>query len=135
MAIFDGSDKLNENCKNSMKAATEISKGIKDLNKQMKLDFSEELRFGIGIHVGNTIVGMMGYGETVTETVVGDNVNIASRLEELNKKFKTELVVSKDVLDSANINTKQFSSEKIKIRGRTGELEIYSLENANDLKL
>ena len=135
MAIFDGSDQLNENCKNSIKAATEISKGIKELNNQMKLDFSEELRFGIGIHVGNTIVGMMGYGETVTETVVGDNVNIASRLEELNKKFKTELVVSKDVLDSANINPKQFTSEKIKIRGRTGELEIYSLENAYDLKL
>ena len=135
MAIFDGSNQLNENCKNSMKAATEISKGIKDLNKQMKLDFSEELRFGIGVHVGNTIVGMMGYGETVTETVVGDNVNIASRLEELNKKFKTELVVSKDVLDSANINPKQFTSEKIKIRGRTEELEIYSLENAYDLKL
>ena len=135
MAIFDGSNQLNENCKNSMKAATEISKGIKDLNKQMKLDFSTELRFGIGVHVGNTIVGMMGYGETVTETVVGDNVNIASRLEELNKKFKTELVVSKDVLDSANINPKQFTSEKIKIRGRTGELEIYSLENAYDLKL
>ena len=33
-----------------MVAATEISIGIKDLNKQMKLDFSEELRFGIGIH-------------------------------------------------------------------------------------
>ena len=77
----------------------------------------------------------MGYGETVTETVVGDNVNIASRLEELNKKYKTELVVSKDVLEAAKINTKQFTSEKIKIRGRTGELEIYSLENAYDLKL
>ena len=99
------------------------------------MDFSEELRFGIGIHVGNTIVGMMGYGETVTETVVGDNVNIASRLEELNKKYKTELVVSKDVLDAAKINTKQFTSETIKIRGRTGELEIYSLEHAYNLKL
>ena len=43
--------------------------------------------------------------------------------------------MSKDVLDSANINPKQFTSEKIKIRGRTGELEIYSLENAYDLKL
>ena len=68
----------------------------------MKIDFAEELRFGIGIHKGNTIVGMMGYGETVTETVVGDNVNIASRLEELNKKYKTELVVSKDVLRLQN---------------------------------
>ena len=53
----------------------------------------------------------------------------------LNKKYKTELVVSKDVLDAANINTKQFTSETIKIRGRTGELEIYSLEHAYNLKL
>ena len=125
----------SENSKNSIKAAKLISKAIKDLNNQMKIDFAEELRFGIGIHKGNTIVGMMGYGETVTETVVGDNVNIASRLEELNKKYKTELVVSKDVLEAAKINTKQFTSEKIKIRGRSGELEIFSLENASKLSI
>ena len=135
MAIFDGSQSSSENSKNSIKAAKLISKAIKDLNNQMKIDFAEELRFGIGIHKGNTIVGMMGYGETVTETVVGDNVNIASRLEELNKKYKTELVVSKDVLEAAKINTKQFTSEKIKIRGRSGELEIFSLENASKLSI
>ena len=135
MAIFDGSQSSSENSKNSIKAAKLISKAIKDLNNQMKIDFAEELRFGIGIHKGNTIVGMMGYGETVTETVVGDNVNIASRLEELNKKYKTELVVSKDVLEAAKINTKQFTSEKIKIRGRSGELEIFSLENASTLSI
>ena len=135
MAIFDGSNELNTNCKNSMRAAIEMSNGIKDLNNQMKSDFSEELRFGIGIHAGNAIVGMMGYGNTVSETVVGDNVNIASRLEELNKKFGTELVVSKDVIDSAKINSKQFNSEKIKIRGREKELEIFSLKKAFDLKM
>ena len=135
MAIFDGSKSSTENCKNSIKAAKLISNAIKELNKQMETDFSEELRFGIGIHVGNTIVGMMGYGETVTETVVGDNVNIASRLEELNKKYGSELVVSKDVLEAAKINTKQFSNEKIKIRGRKEELEIYSLEYAYNLKI
>ena len=135
MAIFDGSQSSSENSKNSIKAAKLISKAIKDLNNQMKIDFAEELRFGIGIHKGNTIVGMMGYGETVTETVVGDNVNIASRLEELNKKYKTELVVSKDVLEASKINTKQFASEKIKIRGRSGELEIFSLQNASKLSI
>ena len=135
MAIFDGSENSSENCKNSIKAAQLISNAIKDLNTEMKSDFSEELRFGIGIHVGNTIVGMMGYGETVTETVVGDNVNIASRLEELNKKYGSELVVSKDVLDAAKINTKQFSNEKIKIRGRKEELEIFSLDYAYNLKM
>ena len=135
MAIFDGSETSSENCKNSIKTAQQISVAIKELNEQIKNDFSEELRFGIGIHVGNTIVGMMGYGNTVTETVVGDNVNIASRLEELNKKYGSELVVSKDVLDAAKINTKQFKNEKIKIRGRENELQIFSLEHAYNLKL
>jgi len=135
MAIFDGAHDLNSNCKNSIKAATEISSGIKNLNNQMQSDFSEELRFGIGIHAGNTIVGMMGYGETVSETVVGDNVNIASRLEELNKKFGSELVISKDVIEAAKINPKQFKEEKIKIRGRVNELEIFSLKNANDINI
>ena len=135
MAIFDGSENSSENCKNSIKAAQMISNAIKGLNIEMKSDFSEELRFGIGIHVGNTIVGMMGYGQTVSETVVGDNVNVAARLEELNKKYGSELVVSKDVLVTANINTNQFTNEKIKIRGRKEELEIYSLEYAHNLEM
>jgi adenylate cyclase len=135
MAIFDGSENSSENCKNSIKTAQMISNAIKDLNIEMKSDFSEELRFGIGIHVGNTIVGMMGYGQTVSETVVGDNVNIAARLEEMNKKYGSELVVSKDVLVAANINTNQFTNEKIKIRGRKEELEIYSLEYAHNLEI
>jgi adenylate cyclase len=135
MAIFDGSENSSENCKNSIKTAQMISNAIKDLNIEMKSDFSEELRFGIGIHVGNTIVGMMGYGQTVSETVVGDNVNVAARLEELNKKYGSELVVSKDVLVAAKINTNQFTNEKIKIRGRKEELEIYSLEYAHNLEM
>ena len=135
MAIFDGSETSSENCKNSIITAQQVSIAIKELNEQIKNDFSEELRFGIGIHVGNTIVGMMGYGNTVTETVVGDNVNIASRLEELNKKYGSELVVSKDVLDAAKVNTKQFKNEKIKIRGRENELQIFNLEHAYNLKL
>ena len=134
MAIFDGANDLNSNCKNSIKAATEISSGIKNLNNQMQSDFSEELRFGIGIHAGNTIVGMMGYGDAVTETAVGDNVNIASRLEELNKKYGSELVVSKDILEGAKMNLNQFEFEKIKIRGRNNELEIFSLKDAHLLK-
>ena len=135
MAIFDGSENSSENCKNSIKAAQMISNAIKDLNIEMKSDFSEELKFGIGIHVGKTIVGMMGYGQTVSETVVGDNVNIAARLEELNKKYGSELVVSKDVLVAAKINTNQFTNGKIKIRGRKEELEIYSLEYAHNLEM
>ena len=117
----------------AVKAAQSISIGIHNLNKDIKLDFAEELRFGMGIHVGNTIVGMMGYGKTVSETAVGDNVNVASRLEELSKKFTCELVISKDVLELSKIKPDQFSSHRVNIRGRSNELEVYTLDNAEKI--
>ncbi len=133
MAIFDGAKNKDQNCRNAVKAAQSISIGIHNLNKDIKLDFAEELRFGMGIHVGNTIVGMMGYGKTVSETAVGDNVNVASRLEELSKKFTCELVISKEVLELSKIKPDQFSSHRVNIRGRRSELEVYTLDNAEKI--
>ena len=105
-----------------------------ELNTELKSDFDEEMRFGMGIHAGETIVGMMGYGKTVSETAVGDNVNVAARLEELSKKYKCQLVTSKYVAaDKAQLESKKFKSDTVKIRGRSEPLDILYLENASNL--
>ena len=133
MAIFDVSSDSNVNSKNALVSANAISKSMKTLNSEMKTDFSEDMRFGMGIHAGSMIVGMMGYGKTVTETAVGDNVNIAARLEELTKTYKCELVVSKYVADKANIDTKKMKSRTVDIRGRKEVLEVFTFEKAADI--
>ena len=130
MAIFDSSDNPNDNCKNAVKSGALISENMKVLNKEMKADFSEEIRFGMGIHSGDAIVGLMGYGKTFTETVVGDNVNIASRLEGLSKDYKAELVLSKYVADKAKLNLSEFDNHVVKIRGRKQDLENLSIKDA-----
>ena len=108
---------------------------MKTLNSEMKVDFSEEIRFGMGIHAGSTIVGLMGYGKTVTETAVGDNVNIASRLEELTKTYKCELIISKYVAEKANISQEKCNLKAVDIRGRKEKLEIVTIEDASELSL
>ena len=133
MAIFDVSSEANVNSKNALGSANAISKSMKTLNSEMKTDFSEDMRFGMGIHAGSMIVGMMGYGKTVTETAVGDNVNIAARLEELTKTYKCELVVSKYVADKANIDTKKMKPKTEDIRGRKEVLEVFTFEKAADI--
>ncbi len=133
MAIFDVSTDSNVNSKNALVSANAISKSMKTLNSEMKTDFSEDMRFGMGIHAGSMIVGMMGYGKTVTETAVGDNVNIAARLEELTKTYKCELVVSKYVADKANIDTKKMKPKTVDIRGRKEVLEVFTFEKAADI--
>ena len=133
MAIFDASSDSNVNSKNALVSANAISKSMKTLNSEMKTDFSEDMRFGMGIHAGSMIVGMMGYGKTVTETAVGDNVNIAARLEELTKTYKCELVVSKYVADKANIDTQKMKPKTVDIRGRKEVLEVFTFEKAADI--
>ena len=130
MAIFDSSEDANKNCENAVKCGALISENMKVLNQEMKTDFSEEIRFGMGIHSGDAIVGLMGYGKTFTDTVVGDNVNIASRLEGLSKDYKAELVLSKYVADKAKLNLNEFENHVVKIRGRNQDLEILSIQDA-----
>lgn len=133
MAIFDAESKTDVNSRNAVISANEISKSMKTLNSELKTDFSEDMRFGMGIHAGSMIVGMMGYGKTVTETAVGDNVNIAARLEELSKTYRCELVVSKYVADKARVDTDKLKPKLVDIRGRKEALEVFTFENAADI--
>ncbi|MFL2822654.1 MAG: adenylate/guanylate cyclase domain-containing protein [Paracoccaceae bacterium] len=133
MAIFDVNSKTDINSRNAVISANEISKSMKVLNSELKTDFSEDMRFGMGIHAGSMIVGMMGYGKTVTETAVGDNVNIAARLEELSKTYRCELVVSKYVADKAKIDIDKLKPKLVDIRGRKEALEVFTFENAADI--
>ena len=133
MAIFDAESKTDVNSRNAVISANEISKSMKTLNSELKTDFSEDMRFGMGIHAGSMIVGMMGYGKTVTETAVGDNVNIAARLEELSKTYRCELVVSKYVVDKARVDTNKLKPKLVDIRGRKEALEVFTFENAADI--
>jgi adenylate cyclase len=91
------------------------------------------MRFGMGIHAGDTIVGMMGYGKTVTETAVGDNVNVASRLEGLTKDYNCELVVSRYVAERAAVQTDQFDKEQVDIRGRKEKLDVLLMRDASQM--
>jgi adenylate cyclase len=76
---------------------------------------------------------MMGYGRTVSETAVGDNVNVAARLEELSKSYKCQLVISKSVAETAKIDIRQFTGDLVNIRGRSEKLEILYMGNASEL--
>ena len=64
MAIFDATSDINQNCRNAVEAASKISNSMADMNAELKMDFDEEMRFGMGIHAGETITRMMGSTST-----------------------------------------------------------------------
>ena len=101
---------MNENCKNAMVASRNISESLKLLNEELKSELDENLKIGIGVHAGTVILGKMGFGQSSSETAIGDSVNIASRLEQLTKKYSCEIMISKKLADLAEIDQKNFSN-------------------------
>ena len=130
MAIFDKSEIQSDRCKNSLKAAAEISESLQNLNVELANENIDPLKIGIGIHAGTTILGKMGYGMASSETAIGDTVNVASRLEQLTKSYSCELMFSNAVAESANLNVDILHSIKTEIRGKKGTLNAFYCEHA-----
>ena len=94
MALFGLSAAARRGCRQAIAAARAILEGVRHLSDDLADESAARIDVAIGIHVGQTIVGTMGYGATMGVTAIGDAVNIGSRLEAAAKEFDADMVIS-----------------------------------------
>jgi adenylate cyclase len=133
MAVFGVAKPIADSCRRALTAAGNIAVQMEKLNERLVEEGLEPLRIGIGVHAGPAIVGEMGYGEAASITVIGDTVNIASRLESLTKDFECQLVVSDVVADHADVELPGECRQVATIRGRSEPLAVHAIEDARPL--
>ncbi len=113
-------------------AAVKGKRRLVTLNEQLKSENKPPLSARIGIHSDAVLVGNIGSEERLSYTVVGDGVNIASRLEEINKEFGTAICISHSLFKEAGERLWVRPIDLISVKGRSGAFLIYELVAIRD---
>ncbi|MBM3502598.1 MAG: adenylate/guanylate cyclase domain-containing protein [Alphaproteobacteria bacterium] len=130
MALFGVDGPADQACREALIAARRMAEELQRLNESLKEDLAEPLRIGIGIHVGNVIVGDMGYARARSVTAIGDAVNTASRLESMTKDFGAQLVLSERVAMLAGLAGDGLDRRDVEIRGRAEKIGVIVFQDA-----
>ncbi|MBT6508749.1 MAG: 2Fe-2S iron-sulfur cluster binding domain-containing protein [Marinovum sp.] len=135
MALFTDGSGVEENSKNALLAAGKLAEGIKELSTETSSDFGSDLKFGIGIHAGTSVVGVMGYGENITDTAIGDCVNVASRLEQLTKEEECQLIITSDLYQRSGLSLKASYEKNVTVKGKSEAFKISAFKDASTIQI
>jgi adenylate cyclase len=125
MATFGAPIASEVYCQDAVNAAVEIVNQVVDHNDRGLIP---PTRIGIGLHTGEVVTGNVGTTQRKQYSITGNTVILASRLEQLNKQFKSSILISREVLD--RLKLKNFSTKSlgdVQIKGRKEPLHVYQL--------
>ncbi|EMF80759.1 adenylate/guanylate cyclase catalytic domain protein [Leptospira weilii serovar Topaz str. LT2116] len=108
--------------KNAVNASLELLKKVEFLNQEDKIPETQ-----IGLHSGEVMTGNVGSEARKECTVVGDAVNLASRVESLNKEFGTKLLATQAVYDDIKAVIPGRHLSTIQVKGREQLVDVYDL--------
>ena len=115
-------------CEDAVQTAISIKKRIGVLSEALKNEFSVEIDIGIGIHYGPAVVGNIGPIDDLRFGLVGDAVNIASRIERKTRELNCDILITSNVRDNLYESKILFPEEHlVNLKGISKEMVVYPL--------
>jgi adenylate cyclase len=130
MAFWGAPGLLEDHAWRACVAALRIQHGMDVLNDSWRAEGARPMRVRIGIHSDAVLVGNIGSLQRMSYTVLGDGVNIAARLEGINKEFRTKICISHATFKEAGERLCVRPIDEVAVKGRRGLIPIYELLGA-----
>ena len=125
MAIWGAPLDLEDHPLLSVQAALQMIERLKVLQEDLNMKGIPAFNIGIGINTGVMSVGNFGSDRRFDFTAIGDNVNLASRLEGLNKVYGTNIIISEYTRDALDNQTICRYLDRVRVRGKDQPVKIY----------
>ncbi len=109
---------------NAVRAALEIARAVERMSADGTI---APTRIGIGLHAGTAVTGSVGSAERREYTIIGDTVNLASRVEQLTKHYGVALLVTEAVWQVVKDDYEARALDAVAVRGRQEPVAVYAL--------
>jgi len=128
MAIF-GLKESRQQSLRAVSASLEMLKAMDEFKSYLKTAYGSDFDIRVGLHYGEVISGSVGQGEDKKMTVIGDAVNVASRIEAVNKEAGTRFLISETVYEQVKDNVVVKNYLRLKLRGTTNLITLHEISD------
>jgi adenylate cyclase len=137
MAFFGAPVRDDKHAASALNAAIAMIVELAKLNRGWLEKGEETLKMGIGINSGFAIIGNIGSENRMDYTAVGRDINIASRLEELNKSYNTKIILGENTVNMIGVHDLSadwsiYSLGEVELTGLSGKIRIFSLKDETE---
>ncbi len=127
LVVFGDPETDKEHAKNAVKCAYELRKKVKEIKERWITEGKPKIDIGIGINTGEAFIGNVGTSDRFEYTVIGDTVNIASRIEDYNKIYKTHILISENTYTKLSQIVDVIKIREVAIKGKRKKINIYEV--------
>ena len=127
LGIFGAPDDDPDHARHAVESALDMQSAIRTLNSRWQREYGISLALGVAVHTGEAFAGTVGSPRLCKYAVVGDLVNTAARLEELNRELGTEIVMTRDTLVRMEERVDAKPKGSFPVRGRSHEIDVFEV--------